>query len=150
MKTVIQRVLQASVTIDGHLYSSIGSGMMILVGIQADDTEEDIEWLCSKIANLRIFDDEQGVMNRSVKEIDGEILVVSQFTLMARVKKGNRPSYIDAARPEISIPLYEKFVQTLGKEVQKDIRTGSFGADMKVNLTNNGPITILIDSKNRL
>ncbi len=150
MKVVIQRVLQASVSIDGKLHSAINEGMMILVGIQADDSEEDIEWLAGKICNLRIFDDENGVMNRCIKENGEEILAVSQFTLMARTKKGNRPSYIDAAKPEISVPLYEKFVRTLGTELQKEIKTGVFGADMKVELINNGPVTILIDSKNRL
>lgn len=150
MKVVIQRVLQASVTIEGKVHSAIGKGMMILVGIQADDTAEDIEWLTRKICNLRIFDDENGVMNKSVKENGGDILAVSQFTLMARVKKGNRPSYIDAARPEISIPLYELFVKSLSEEMQKEVKTGVFGADMKVELINNGPVTILIDSKNRL
>lgn len=150
MKVVVQRVLRASVTIDGKLYSDIEKGMMILVGIQADDTDEDIEWLTGKICNLRIFDDENGVMNRSVKEADGEILAVSQFTLMARVKKGNRPSYIDAARPEISIPIYDKFLQSLSEEIQKEVKTGVFGADMEVALINNGPVTIVIDSKNRL
>ena len=130
MKVVIQRVIQASVTIQQQLHASIGRGMMILVGIQADDHEEDIEWLSSKICNLRIFDDENG--------------------LMARTKKGNRPSYIDAAKPEISVPLYEKFVQSLQKELQKEIKTGVFGADMQVGLINDGPVTIIIDSKNRL
>ena len=150
MKVVIQRVLQASVTIEGKVHSAIGKGMMILVGIQADDTAEDIEWLTGKICNLRIFADENGVMNKSVKEDGGDILAVSQFTLMARVKKGNRPSYIDAARPEVSIPLYELFVKSLSEEMQKEVKTGIFGADMKVELINNGPVTILIDSKNRL
>lgn len=150
MKVVIQRVLQASVTIEGKIHSAIGKGMMILVGIQSDDTAEDIEWLTGKICNLRIFDDENGIMNKSVKEDEGDILAVSQFTLMARVKKGNRPSYIDAARPEISIPLYEQFVKSLSEEMQKEVKTGVFGADMKVELINNGPVTILIDSKNRL
>lgn len=150
MKIVIQRVLQASVSIEEQLHSSIGKGMMILVGIQADDTDEDIEWLTGKIGNLRIFDDENGVMNRSIKESNGDILAVSQFTLMARVKKGNRPSYIDAARPEISIPLYEKFAQTLSREIGKEIKTGVFGADMQVSLINDGPVTILMDSKNRI
>lgn len=150
MKVVIQRVLQASVTIEGEIHSAIGKGMMILVGIQADDTAEDIEWLIGKICNLRIFDDENGVMNKSIKEDGGDILAVSQFTLMARVKKGNRPSYIDAARPEISVPLYEQFVKSLSEEMQKEVKTGVFGADMKVELINNGPVTILIDSKNRL
>lgn len=150
MKVVIQRVMRASVTIDGQLHSSIGEGMMILVGIQADDCDEDIEWLTSKICNLRIFDDENGVMNRSILEAGGDILAVSQFTLMARTKKGNRPSYIDAAKPEISVPLYEQFVDALSREMGKEIKTGVFGADMKVELINNGPVTIIIDSKNRL
>lgn len=123
---------------------------MILVGIQADDTDEDIEWLTSKIGNLRVFDDENGVMNLSVKEINGEILAVSQFTLMARTKKGNRPSYIDAARPEISVPLYERFVRAMNEEMQKEIKTGAFGANMQVDLTNDGPVTILMDTKNRI
>ena len=150
MKVVIQRVIQASVTIQQQLHASIGRGMMILVGIQADDHEEDIEWLSSKICNLRIFDDENGIMNRSILETAGEILAVSQFTLMARTKKGNRPSYIDAAKPEISVPLYEKFVLSLQKELQKEIKTGVFGAEMQVGLINDGPVTIIIDSKNRL
>lgn len=150
MKVVIQRVLQASVSIGGELHSAIQHGMLILVGIQADDTDEDIEWLTGKICNLRIFDDAEGVMNRSIKEADGDILAVSQFTLMARTKKGNRPSYIDAAKPDISVPLYERFVRALGEEMQKDIKTGVFGADMKVGLMNDGPVTIIIDSKNRL
>lgn len=150
MKIVIQRVTRGNVSIDNKLYSSIGKGMVILVGIQADDTDEDIEWLTGKICNLRIFDDENGVMNKSVQEIGGDILAVSQFTLMARTKKGNRPSYIDAAHPDISIPLYEKFVQKLGEELGKEIKTGQFGADMQVEITNNGPVTILIDSKNRI
>lgn len=150
MKVVIQRVLEASVTIDNKLYSSIGNGMVLLIGIQADDTEEDLEWLAGKVCNLRIFDDENGVMNRSILEAGGDILAVSQFTLMARTKKGNRPSYIDAARPEISIPVYEKFVQSLSCMMQKEIKTGVFGADMKVSLINNGPVTIIIDSKNKI
>ena len=142
MKVVIQRCLEASVT--------IGKGLMILVGIQEDDTDEDIEWLTGKICNLRIFNDENGVMNRSVQEIGGEILIVSQFTLMARTKKGNRPSYIDAAKPEISIPLYDKFVKSMGEEMKKEMKTGVFGADMQIGLINDGPVTILIDSKNRI
>lgn len=150
MKVVIQRVLEASVTIDNRLYSSIGNGMVLLIGIQADDTEEDLEWLAGKVCNLRIFDDENGIMNRSILEAGGDILAVSQFTLMARTKKGNRPSYIDAARPEISIPVYEKFVQSLSCMMQKEIKTGVFGADMKVSLINNGPVTIIIDSKNKI
>lgn len=150
MKVVIQRVMRASVTIDGQLHSSIGEGIMILVGIQADDCDEDIEWLTGKICNLRIFDDENGVMNRSILEAGGDILAVSQFTLMARTKKGNRPSYIDAAKTEISVPLYEQFVDALSREMGKEVKTGVFGADMKVELINNGPVTIIIDSKNRL
>ena len=150
MRIVIQRVSHASVTIEGHCKSAIGKGMLILVGIEEADGQEDIDWLCKKIVNLRIFDDENGVMNRSILETAGEGLVVSQFTLMARTKKGNRPSYIDAAKPEISVPLYEKFVQSLQKELQKEIKTGVFGADMQVGLINDGPVTIIIDSKNRL
>lgn len=150
MKVVIQRVLQASVSIDGQLHSAIQHGMLILVGIQADDTDEDIEWLTGKICNLRIFDDAEGVMNRSIKEVGGDILAVSQFTLMARTKKGNRPSYIDAAKPDISVPLYERFVRALSEEMQQNIKTGVFGADMKVGLMNDGPVTIIINSKNRL
>ncbi|WP_270547116.1 D-aminoacyl-tRNA deacylase [Butyricimonas paravirosa] len=149
MKVVIQRVTRASVTIEQQLFSSINKGILILVGIQTDDTDEDINWLASKIVNLRIFDDENGVMNKSILESGGEILAVSQFTLMARTKKGNRPSYIDAAPPAISIPLYEKFVATLSQELHKEVQTGQFGADMKVELTNDGPVTIIIDSKNR-
>lgn len=142
MKAVIQRVQHAGVSIGGELHASIGKGLLILVGIQADDTDEDIEWLTSKIGNLRVFNDENGVMNLSVKEINGEILAVSQFTLMARTKKGNRPSYIDAARPEISVPLYERFVRVMNEEMQKEIKTGVFGANMQVDLTNDGPVTL--------
>ena len=149
MKVVIQRVTRASVTIEQQLFSSINEGMLILVGIQADDTDEDINWLSSKIVNLRIFDDENGVMNKSILDSGGEILAVSQFTLMARTKKGNRPSYIDAAPPAISVPLYEKFVATLSQELHKEVQTGQFGANMKVELINDGPVTIIIDSKNR-
>ena len=150
MKVVIQRVTRASVTIEQQLFSSISKGMLALVGIQADDTDEDINWLASKIVNLRIFDDENGVMNKSVLDTNGEILTVSQFTLMARTKKGNRPSYIDAAPPAISIPLYEKFVATLSQELHKEVQTGQFGADMKVELINDGPVTIIVDSKFRM
>lgn len=150
MKIVIQRVQRASVTINGRLHSSIQKGMLILVGIQDDDTEEDIGWLATKICNLRIFDDNAGVMNRSILEAGGDILAVSQFTLMARTKKGNRPSYIDAAKPEISVPLYEQFVKTLSATLGKTIQTGVFGADMQVELVNDGPVTIIIDSKNRI
>ena len=150
MKVVIQRVTRASVTIEQQLFSSISKGMLVLVGIQADDTDEDINWLASKIVNLRIFDDENGVMNKSILESGGEILAVSQFTLMARTKKGNRPSYIDAAPPAISIPLYEKFVATLSQELHKEVQTGQFGANMQGELLNDGPVTIIIDSKNKL
>ena len=150
MKVVIQRVTRASVTIGQQLFSSIGKGILVLVGIQSDDTDEDINWLASKIVNLRIFDDENGIMNKSILDSDGEILAVSQFTLMARTKKGNRPSYIDAAPPAISIPLYEKFVATLSQELHKEVQTGQFGADMKVELINDGPVTILVDSKFRM
>ena len=149
MKVVIQRVVKASIDINNHPHASIGKGMLILIGIQVDDTYEDIEWLSNKICHLRIFDDENGVMNRSIRDIKGEILAVSQFTLMARTKKGHRPSYIDAAQPEISIPLYEQFIQSLQQELQQDIKTGLFGADMQVNLINDGPVTIVIDSKNK-
>ena len=147
MRIVIQRVTQASVTIDGTLKSAIGQGMLILVGIEDADTQEDILWLCKKIVNLRIFPDENGVMNKSILESGGEILVVSQFTLMASTKKGNRPSYIRAARPETVIPLYETFCEELSIALQKPVQTGIFGADMKVELINDGPVTILIDSK---
>lgn len=150
MKVVIQRVTRASVTIGGELFSSIGKGMLIFVGIQTDDTDEDIAWLASKIINLRIFNDENGVMNKSIADICGEILAVSQFTLMARTKKGNRPSYIDAAPPAISIPLYEKFVAALSQELHHPVQTGQFGANMQVELVNDGPVTIGIDSKFRV
>jgi D-tyrosyl-tRNA(Tyr) deacylase len=147
MRIVIQRVTRASVTIDGTKKSAIGQGMLILVGIEEADTQEDILWLCKKIVNLRIFPDENEVMNKSILESGGEILVVSQFTLMASTKKGNRPSYIRAARPETAIPLYETFCEELSIALQKPVQTGTFGADMKVELINDGPVTILIDSK---
>ena len=149
MRLVIQRVLRASVTIDGNLYSSIGNGLMILVGIEEADNDTDIEWLTSKVVKLRIFDDDNGVMNRSVMDVDGEILAVSQFTFHALTEKGNRPSYIRAAKPDISLPLYDKFCQVLQQKLGKTVKTGVFGADMKVELINNGPVTILIDSKKR-
>lgn len=149
MKAVIQRVLSAGVTIGGKLHSSIGQGMMILIGICDEDDDTDIDWLVKKVANLRIFDDADGVMNRSVTDIGGEILVVSQFTLMASTRKGNRPSYIDAAKPEISVPLYERFVRVLADTLGKPVATGVFGADMKVELLNDGPVTILMDSKRK-
>lgn len=149
MKTVIQRVSQASVTIDSKIVADIKSGLLVLVGIEDADTQEDTNWLCQKIANLRIFGDENDVMNLSVKDIDGEVIVVSQFTLQASTKKGNRPSYIKAAKPEIAIPIYENFVQQLETELGKKIQTGIFGADMKILLLNDGPVTIIIDSKNK-
>ena len=149
MRTVTQRVQHASVTIDGQLKSKIGKGLLVLVGIEDKDTQEDIEWLAKKITNLRIFDDENGVMNRSVIEAGGEIMVVSQFTLHASTKKGNRPSYIKAAKPNVSIPLYEQFCKDLSSALGKAIGTGTFGADMKVELLNDGPVTICIDTKNK-
>ena len=150
MKAVIQRVSSASVTIDAKIVAEIRTGLLVLIGIEDADNQEDINWLCQKIANLRIFGDENDVMNLSVKDIDGEIIVVSQFTLQASTKKGNRPSYIKAAKPEVAIPLYEQFVQQLETELGKKVQTGIFGADMKVLLLNDGPVTILIDSKNKL
>ena len=149
MRIVIQRVSHASVTIEGVCKSSIKDGFMILVGIENADTQEDADWLCKKIVNLRVFDDENGVMNKSIMDINGEILVVSQFTLHASYKKGNRPSYIYAAKPDIAIPLYEYFCQALTTALGKEIGTGEFGADMKVELLNNGPVTICMDTKNK-
>ena len=149
MRTLIQRVRHASVTIDGTVKSKIGTGLLVLVGIEDRDTQEDIDWLTKKIVNLRIFDDENGVMNRSVLEIGGEILVVSQFTLHASTKKGNRPSYIHASKPDFAIPKYEKFCAEMEIQLGKTIGTGTFGADMKVELLNDGPVTIWIDSQNK-
>lgn len=149
MRTVIQRVKHASVTIDGIVKSSIGQGLLIFLGIEDADRHEDIDWLVKKIANLRIFDDEDGVMNRSVTDIGGNILVVSQFTLHAMVKKGNRPSYIRASKPEIAIPLYESFCSEMSIQLGHAVQTGSFGADMKVELLNDGPVTIWMDTKNK-
>lgn len=149
MKVVIQRVSQASVTIDNNIVADIQKGLLVLVGIEDLDNQEDSNWLASKIANLRIFGDENDVMNLSVKDIDGDVIVVSQFTLHAATKKGNRPSYIRASKSEIAIPLYENFVLQLEKELGKKVQTGIFGADMKVLLLNDGPVTIVIDSKNR-
>ena len=149
MKAVIQRVSSASVTIDSKTVAEIQTGLLVLVGIEDADTQEDTNWLCQKIANLRIFGDENEVMNLSVKDKDGNIIVVSQFTLHASTKKGNRPSYIKAAKPEVAIPIYEDFVLQLEKELGKKVQTGVFGADMKVALVNDGPVTILIDSKNK-
>ncbi|NDV78444.1 D-aminoacyl-tRNA deacylase [Dysgonomonas sp. 511] len=147
MRILIQRTLQASVTIDNKIKSSIAKGMLILVGIEDSDTEEDIEWLANKIINLRIFDDENGVMNKSILETGGEILIVSQFTLHASTKKGNRPSYIRASKPDFAIPMYEKMCSTVSSKLGKEVKTGEFGADMQVALVNDGPVTIWIDSK---
>lgn len=147
MRVLIQRVKKASVTIDNDIRSKIGKGLLILLGIEYADNEEDIEWICNKIINLRIFDDENGVMNISTLDSNAEILVVSQFTLHASTKKGNRPSYIKAAKPEVAIPLYEKFCQTIENKINKPISTGEFGADMDIELINHGPVTIWIDSK---
>ncbi|WP_281324306.1 D-aminoacyl-tRNA deacylase [Flavobacterium sp. IMCC34518] len=149
MKVVIQRVSQASVTVDAKIVADIQKGLLVLVGIEDADAQEDINWLCQKITNLRVFGDENDVMNLSVKDIEGEVIVVSQFTLHALTKKGNRPSYIKASKPEIAIPLYENFVESLEKELGKKVQTGIFGADMKVLLLNDGPVTIQIDSKNK-
>lgn len=149
MRTVIQRVSHASVTINGHCKSAIEEGLLILLGIEEADNEEDIDWLCHKIIGLRIFDDENGVMNRSILDIGGNILVISQFTLMASYKKGNRPSYIRAAGHATAIPLYEKFCKKLSEDLGKPVGTGEFGADMKVELLNNGPVTICMDTKNK-
>lgn len=149
MRIVIQRVTQADVVIEDNVKGKIGNGMMILVGIENSDTDEDIAWLTKKIVNLRIFDDENGVMNLSILDKGGDILLISQFTLHASTAKGNRPSYIKAAKPDISIPIYEKFIKSIEEALGKKIETGTFGADMKVTLTNDGPVTIIIDSKNR-
>lgn len=149
MKVVVQRVTQASVTIDGKIKSSIGLGLLVLLGVEDADTQEDVEWLSSKIINLRIFNDADGVMNVSAKDAGGDIILVSQFTLHASTKKGNRPSYIKAAKPEIAIPLYEKMIVQLQMDLGKPIQTGEFGADMKVSLLNDGPVTIVMDSKNK-
>ena len=149
MRVVIQRVSEASVTIDNEKISSIRQGLLVLASFEATDTVEDLDWTCKKITQLRVFDDLQGVMNLSVKDIEGEILVVSQFTLHAKTKKGNRPSYINAAPPDISIPLYHQFVETLSENLGKKVKTGVFGAHMVVGLVNYGPVTIIIDSKNK-
>jgi D-aminoacyl-tRNA deacylase len=149
MKVVLQRVSQSSVTIENKIVAQIQQGLLVLAGIEDADTQDDIDWLVTKIVNIRIFADANGVMNLSVKDIEGEIIVVSQFTLHAMTKKGNRPSYIKASKPEIAIPMYEKFVQKLRFEFGKLIQTGVFGADMQVSLVNDGPVTIVMDSKNR-
>ena len=149
MRTVVQRVRHASVTIDEQCVASIGQGMLLLVGFEDEDEPNDLEWMAQKVANLRIFDDVDGVMNRSVKDVDGELLVVSQFTLYASVKKGNRPSYIRASKPDVAIPLYESFCETMSLQAGREVKTGIFGADMKVSLLNDGPVTIVIDTKHK-
>jgi D-tyrosyl-tRNA(Tyr) deacylase len=149
MRAVIQRVTRASVTIDGKVHAAIEDGLLVFVGIEDSDTTGDIEWLSGKITGLRIFNDNNGIMNIDIKEVDGDILLISQFTLHAMTRKGNRPSYIRAAKPDIAIPLYEKLIQQLCRDLGKFIKTGIFGADMKVELVNDGPVTILIDTKNR-
>ena len=150
MKIVIQRVKEASVTIDGAEVSHIGGGLLVLVGVTHDDSADDVEWLAAKTVALRIFDDEQGVMNRNVADAGGEVLVVSQFTLHASTRKGNRPSYIHAARPEVAVPLYEAYCRRVGELLGQPVEHGVFGADMAVALVNDGPVTIIIDSKNRI
>jgi D-tyrosyl-tRNA(Tyr) deacylase len=149
MRVVLQRVLEASVAIDGKVNGKIGNGLLILIGVEEADTKEDVSWLCNKILKMRIFNDEAGVMNCSLMDIDGEVLVISQFTLHASTKKGNRPSYINAAKPETAIPLYENFLLDLENQLGKKVECGIFGADMKVSLINDGPVTIIIDSKSR-
>jgi D-aminoacyl-tRNA deacylase len=149
MRAIIQRVTHASVTIGGKIHSVIGNGLLVLLGIEDADSFEDIDWLSSKIVNLRIFNDEKGVMNISVKEMNGNILLVSQFTLQASIKKGNRPSYIKASKPDFAIPVYKKMIRQLSADLGRNIFTGEFGADMKVELLNDGPVTIIIDTKNR-
>lgn len=149
MRAVIQRVVSASVTIEGEIHSQIGKGLLVLLGIEDADNEEDIAWLSSKIVSLRILDDAAGVMNESVKDQNGEIILVSQFTLHASTKKGNRPSYIKASKPDVAIPIYEKMIQQLNADLGKPVKTGVFGAEMKVELVNDGPVTIIIDTKSR-
>jgi len=149
MRAVIQRCKYVRLGIDQNLYSSIGNGLLILLGIGNSDNDEDIKWLSGKISRLRIFSDSEGKMNRSVQDIKGEIMVVSQFTLFASTKKGNRPSYINSAKPDVAIPLYEKFIEQMKQDSGLEVKTGKFGADMKIELLNDGPVTIIIDSKNR-
>lgn len=150
MKLVIQRVSRASVEIGGQVKAEIAQGFMTLLGIEEQDTETDIEWLCKKMINLRVFSDEEGKMNLSLKDVKGEVLLISQFTLFASTKKGNRPSFTKAAKPDIAIPLYKKFIEVLAKDLNKKVKTGEFGADMKVSLVNDGPVTIIIDSKEKV
>jgi D-tyrosyl-tRNA(Tyr) deacylase len=149
MRTVIQRVKNAAVTIEGKVYSQIHDGLLVLLGIEDEDNREDIEWLCKKIINMRIFDDAQGVMNLSLLDKHYDALIVSQFTLHASTKKGNRPSYIKAARPDVAIPLYEKFIEEFSNQLGKSVKTGEFGADMQIDLCNDGPVTIVIDTKQK-
>ena len=149
MRTVIQRVQRASVTVNGTTVSSIGKGLLLLLGVEAADTDEDVQWLCRKVLGLRIFDDEEGVMNRNILDVGGDIIVVSQFTLMASYKKGNRPSWIRAAGHEHAVPMYESFVEALSQGLGKPVGTGIFGAEMQVELVNNGPVTICMDTKNK-
>lgn len=149
MKVVVQRVSEASVTIQNNVVADIKNGLLVLLGIVDEDAQDDINWLCNKIAHLRIFGDENGVMNNSILDVKGDAIVVSQFTLHASTKKGNRPSYIKAAKPEVAIPLYEAFVKQLEVNIGKQVQTGEFGADMKVQLVNDGPVTIIIDTKNK-
>ncbi len=150
MKVVLQRVSSASVTIDGEITAQIAKGFLVLLGITAQDTAQDVEWLTNKIKGLRVFSDEDGAMNLNLEQVQGEVIVVSQFTLYASTKKGNRPSFLEAARPEIAIPSYEEFVSMLSRKLNKKIQTGTFGADMKVALVNDGPVTIVLDSLNRV
>ena len=149
MRVVLQRVSEANVTIDDVIVGSIGRGLLILLGIESDDDQADVDWLAAKISKLRIFSDDEGLMNCSINDVNGDVLIVSQFTLHAKTKKGNRPSFIEAARPEVAIPLYEAFVKRLSEDSQSQVLTGQFGANMQVNLCNDGPVTILIDSKNK-
>lgn len=149
MIAVIQRVLEASVTIDGNKHSEIGKGLLVLLGVGQSDTPDDVEWLAKKVVNMRIFEDENGKMNRSLIELQGELLVVSQFTLHASTKKGNRPSFIEAAPPQLAIPLYDSFVEQCARLIGKEVKTGVFAADMKVALVNDGPVTIIVDTKNK-
>jgi D-tyrosyl-tRNA(Tyr) deacylase len=149
MRAVIQRVQKASVEIDKKTKSEIKNGLLILIGIEDSDNRDDINWLCKKISQLRIFDDDKGIMNLSVMDIDGEILAISQFTLHAKTKKGNRPSYIKAAKPDVSIPLYKNFVNSLSESIKKEVKTGEFGAHMNISLINDGPVTIIIDTKDK-
>ncbi|MBL4653681.1 MAG: D-tyrosyl-tRNA(Tyr) deacylase [Flavobacteriales bacterium] len=149
MRIVLQRVSKASVTIGNQISGEINKGYLILLGIESEDNQEDIDWLCNKISKMRLFSDNEGKMNLSIQDVDGEILVVSQFTLHANIKKGNRPSFIKAARPEIAIPLYERFIKAISAHIEKPIQTGEFGAMMDVSLTNDGPVTIIIDSKRK-